>query len=1280
MEVLKNLLNQEIIDIINSNFEISEVIDKVLKVIAVKVKADRCYFRIFDKEIKEYLPIENEYLADESYKRITKYDFRYKNVINSTGLMHHDENLYPAATDIFNDLNIKSYYSTVIEDNPQFYAELCINYCFQEVALSKRDEEFFKSLPSICRTVTRLYIQSLIIKRKVEKTELLKKIIEYLRSSLDINEIKNNLVIEVGKAFNADRCFIRTFNTEFDSFNPVDVHSEYLKSPDVKSLINYQFNDEFNNFLNKQYKNKCGFIIPELSELEKILGKNHIVIQILRDKFNVKSNYCFPIFYEDKPVAILVVHFTEKNVYLSKEKVDLIKSITDQAGIALTQAQLYSTVKKQAEREKLIRDISNKVKSFLDIKEIKKNIVTEIARVINADRVIVREYNPDIRGYFRVDRDSEYLSSDQVKSMKDEKEDEGGLKWFTEKLKTKERIIFNNAKEFIQNNNLENTSVESLLKKYNIISSILLPLVIYDEYIGSICIDFTQNQANLSPYDIEFIQALVNQLGANIYKYRIYNELKKTAERENLLKLITETIIYSSDIDIALNKIVEHLAYFFKAGSIFITQTLSDGEAAFIYRARYPENTGTYLQNLSVMSHKLEQYWKKEIVDKSNIIAINNTSAALIPEDIRELYLNLGVKSILGLSIKKENDKWGFIKILQYKYPRKWSNDDILFLKLIAQNIYLGIKQVELTSFTKRQAEKEFLLRNILTTIRNTLDINEVKKRIVTEIGKTLNSNICIINQVDPNTGKFLVIDKFSEFRSSEDVYSLVGLDVENNKHSRYFKKIFLEKQEIIAPEWKNYLKTIPKQLINNEAKELIKNLNIKSGYLLPITYADKHLGMLYIFYTQESYKLTDSKLEFLRILVGHLGIALHQAHLFQEQKINTEKERLLTQITSTIKSNLNLNEILYISCNKLLKFYKLDKISINMIEKNKSLKTLKDLFADLDSKLCIADELTEETKDYIYKSIISFKNKIIINDVVQANIPSGVKKNLINLNITSLLIVPLIMHNVNQGIIMLIDNKARCWEQEYPFLERVSEAISNSIKESYIYNQSQFISNVSHELKTPIAIIDGYLDILADSSDDIPSAASNYISIIKNNTERINNLVIDLLKLSSFDKNIEHSDFDTKTVSLNNLIDLSIENCKHKADSRSILINKKLKTDYQLKVNESLIQQALINLIDNAINYSNDNRPITIETLKKNNEVIINVIDKGLGVKEEDIDNIFMRFYRVDKSRSRNNGGTGLGLSIVKEIVNYHNGHIKVQSKYGSGSTFSIHLPAIIK
>jgi len=223
---------------------------------------------------------------------------------------------------------------------------------------------------------------------------------------------------------------------------------------------------------------------------------------------------------------------------------------------------------------------------------------------------------------------------------------------------------------------------------------------------------------------------------------------------------------------------------------------------------------------------------------------------------------------------------------------------------------------------------------------------------------------------------------------------------------------------------------------------------------------------------------------------------------------------------------------------------------------------------------------------------------------------------------------------------------------------------------------RKDFVANVSHEIKTPITAIKGFVEILRDDSTKEEQDITRFLDIIARHVNRLEAIIDDLLKLSRIEKDAETEGIQLAESGIKDVLESAIQICKSLADSRGTDIDLSCNKTLTARINPPLLEQAVVNLLDNAIKYSDEKKPVAIEAGQDGKEVLIHVIDNGRGIEQEHLTRIFERFYRVDKARSRRLGGTGLGLAIVKHIVQAHGGHVSVISTPAKGSSFTIHLP----
>ncbi|MCF3944630.1 sensor histidine kinase [Oceanobacillus alkalisoli] len=243
--------------------------------------------------------------------------------------------------------------------------------------------------------------------------------------------------------------------------------------------------------------------------------------------------------------------------------------------------------------------------------------------------------------------------------------------------------------------------------------------------------------------------------------------------------------------------------------------------------------------------------------------------------------------------------------------------------------------------------------------------------------------------------------------------------------------------------------------------------------------------------------------------------------------------------------------------------------------------------------------------------------------------------------------------------------SKDELYEMEVTFNEMIDQ-----LRDNY-ERQEDFVSNASHELKTPIQIVKSYAQLLERRGKDNPELLEESIAAIDSEADRMKRLVEQLLSLAKNKENVVH-----EPIELVQLVDHSITTFKQ-AYNREIEFHKNIE---KLNVlgNAGQLEQIIYILIENALKYSEDKIAVSLFTY--NGDVIYSVKDYGSGISPEDQERIFERFYRVDKARSRETGGSGLGLSIAKEIAESHHGKLTVESAAGEGSMFTLVLPAMKK
>lgn len=902
-----------------STFDINQI-KQIVKDIGIISKADRCYFVEADTDQTRGIPIdyEGEYLASNDITSIIGYEFKAEDVENFVSLYLEKKDLIVFDFDEIREENAPLYQGIIryadaanlkISIGIPFFsgdrlrAVLAVEYVKEKIIPSAEELDFLRIVGNQIGMVfnqIKLYDDT---KKTAEREMILRKIIEGIRSSLDINTIKNTIVNEIGKVFNADRCILLTRGFENNTLS-IDEFSEYKTENVENSFINLNIEAPEVSWFVNAFKNNREFCY---SNVEDFLEQNNLK-GTLEEKFlrenSIQSTYNVPISYSDKVFGFVVLEYISKQHKLEDVDMIFLRTIAAQAGIAFNQAESFKRTKIQAEKESLLRRIFEDIRSSLDINSIKTNIVQGTGKALGADICFIMDYEAE-EDNFVIHEYSEYRSSDKEKSFVNFDTQDAKVKRFVDSFRQRQELIIGNMDEYIVQNNLQGTLEEEFLRDYGIKSSYNTPIIYSEHLFGYLVIEYTNNYRDYDSDNLAFIRTIANQAGIALHQADLYKQTQMQAEREAFIRNIIETVGESLSLETVLNAICKEVFELFKPDRVAIENypDLSDYKKWSV-NAQY--KSGEDILSVQDIDYPAEskEYLGIRLLEEGRDIMADDLGKSDLPDYFIKTHKQMHVKSLMAIPLKSGDKKWGVLVLSQVHKYRKWTQKELQLLHTVANQSSIAIRQAELYSQVKTQAEREKFGRNIIEILRSTIDKNTIKNLFVRYIGKFFNANRVVFSEYDEKNKIYLPIDRQSEYLSSPKEKSFVGFDWTNEEAADFIQPL-LEKRELIIPCWPEYINQNYK---SQEFISLFEEAGVKSSYNFPVLYQERIIGFFCIEFTKEDcVKLDEGDINMIRNICLQAGIALFHAQLYIHAKESSmSKENFIANMSQEIQVALN--------------------------------------------------------------------------------------------------------------------------------------------------------------------------------------------------------------------------------------------------------------------------------------------------------------------------------------------------------------------------------------
>lgn len=911
-------------------------------------------------------------------------------------------------------------------------------------------------LSLVANAISEISLKNYELMEKNEKDSLYNSIIETVRSSLDIEEIKQKVINIVGKTLKADRCFIAEFDSLTDKY--LIVNNEYLSSESILPFKGADVNIEVPVFAEavKQGKpliinNKEIFLQTECKDFE--LEKAAI------EKYNVTSCFAVPLFYFGDFLGVLAIHYVDKEYSITSEEINLMTNIADQIAIALHQSRLYLESKQKAEKETLLRKMIAIIRETFDLSKIKHEIVTQVGTYLKADRVFFADYDIKSKRY-NIPPEGEYRSSDQIESLREV--DWISIPGFIENVRNSHLsgldVIFEDIDKYAEEKGPDAEELTTFFKDKGFVAILAINLNYGELYLGNLVVSYEHKRA-FPQEEIDFLKTVADQCSVAVYQARLYKTTQDQAEREIILRKTIEVIRSSIDVDFVKHEMVNQIGKFLKAdrvafadydfekGNYFITSSneyRSSSEVKTFVGYDFAATPG-FIEKIREV-----HLTGKDIVfsDLDKYIEENN----LKDSGIEQFYRYMGFSSSLAINIYYGKLFYGNL-VVSFEQKRDISEEEINFIKTLADQAGIAIYQSTLYKKEKQSAERETLLRKIFETIRSTLDLKELFELICNELARIFKiQRSFIVEFRKRNSSNEIIIQH--EFRAGPEIRGLRD-EKFDRRTVEYWGDVLLTNDERII------IDNIPESDTPDYFKETYENIGLKSIMGFPIKQGEDKWGWVGVSEYNYYRHWTEDEVSLLETISSQIYIAIKQAELYKITQQNAQRDLLLRQITERIRSSLDIEETLDFISEETAKLFNLQRAVISSFPDPEDFEKFivkKEYKSSEDVTGIMQVEDFPKVAAYWGNRLMKENQIFAIDNIDESNTPDYFKNNYKAMGVKSIIGTCIKKGDVAWGVLVLSEYKHyRYWtEEEKTLLKTIASQVYIAINQAELYEKEK--------------------------------------------------------------------------------------------------------------------------------------------------------------------------------------------------------------------------------
>lgn len=925
------------------------------------------------------------------------------------------------------------------------------------------------------------------------------------------------------------------------------------------------------------------------------------------------------------------------------ETVAALELFANQAAIFVENTRQFQRLSRQATRLQLISEIHTRMSTIFNPAELIGEVAQLIAGTFNYYHVqifLVDQQSPHELVLGNCAGSAKISRNDDILRQRLPIDENSAIGWAA---KRKQTIRVNDtAKESRFNN------AAAILPETQ--SEMVVPILINQSLYGVIDIQHNETEA-FSGSDAASFETLAGQMAVAIQNAQLFDEALQRERLSSALGTTGLALNATLDPTTILDVICREALRAFRVDGVLLWMVARNGKKLVIEAA-----AGSHAEALigTTVSLDNEDIVAVQVIHNQRASFVNDISHA--SKNVHPKLKNTaGAQSMIALPLiaGQQLASIGAIVLFDTRHPFRFDVQDQISIALLANQAAIAIENAQLVDQLNKFNEQ---LENQIN--RRTKELREERDRVEAlyniarelssslDIDRVLNEALNLIHRTIPVTrGTILLVDDATGYLNYRAAIGRPRGLPRGGKLTRYKQGVGLagKAMELRSPILVSDLRTNP-DWIPDEKPELHR-----AALVVPLIAGYEMVGVLMLFHTEAGY-FTPDHLRFVSAVAPIIATAVNNAGLYN---LISQQVQRLGELLGTVQAEARKSKAIIEGTDDGMLLLDAEQ-SIQLI--NQTAAALLDIDPETATGQPLAAFVSSKPADDTLASTLIQQLNTIINQADTHTKPHRVEID----NHVILLLLSEVTITLNMPPSMLVVLRDITREAE---LDRMKD---------------EFVSTVSHELRTPMTSIKGYTDLLASGKiGELTEMQQKFINIIKGNADRLSALVNDILDVSRIDTGrvrLSLEFFNVVTV-----IDDVITSLERQIIDKNLTVSKNISPELPpVFADANRVTQILVNLVGNAVKYTNANDSIYISAVTDGSFVKISVQDTGLGIAEEDVQQVFNRFFRAERDASSLVDGTGLGLSIAKMFTELMGGKIWVESKLGKGSTFSFTLPTV--